>query len=129
MFFFSLCVIRAACSSGDIRLVGGNGDFEGRVEVCMDREWGTVCDDRWDNTDAQVVCRQAGFSDEGSQAVQARPLFGQGTGSIYLDDVECIGTEGRLVDCPFISNHNCGHFEDAGVICQGTIDNEKHYGA
>ena len=47
--------------------------------------------------------------------------FGQGTGIIYLDDVECIGNETRLVDCGNngIAGHNCGHLEDASAVCQG----------
>ncbi len=47
--------------------------------------------------------------------------FGVGFGEIYLDDVECIGTESQLVNCPHITEHNCGHSEDAGVRClEGT---------
>ena len=53
---------RIQCSHEDIRLMEGSGPNEGRVEVCVDGQWGTVCDDRWDNTDAQVVCRQLGYS-------------------------------------------------------------------
>ena len=50
------------CTHGDIRLAGGNTTAEGRVELCFNRTWGTVCDDDWDTSNAQVVCRQLGLS-------------------------------------------------------------------
>ena len=46
---------------GDIRLVNGQSALEGRVEICFDDQWGTVCDDGWGDNDTSVVCRQLGF--------------------------------------------------------------------
>ena len=50
------------CNTGDIRLQGSTSVDEGRVEVCMNGVWGTVCDNNWNDSDASVVCRQLGFS-------------------------------------------------------------------
>lgn len=55
----------ACTTQGDIRLVGGTSELEGRVEFCNNRVWGTVCDDAWGTPDATVVCRQLGFSTTG----------------------------------------------------------------
>ena len=53
------------CQNGDIRLVNGKTPYEGRVEVCLNRRWGTVCDDFWSPFDARVACRQLGFPTTG----------------------------------------------------------------
>ena len=53
------------CPSGDVRLADGAAPNEGRVEVCFNNEYVTVCDDQWDAQDATVVCRQLGYETEG----------------------------------------------------------------
>ncbi|XP_023681132.2 HHIP-like protein 1 [Paramormyrops kingsleyae] len=103
---------------GAVRLAGGRKD-RGRVEVFLDGEWGTVCDDAWDLQAAEVVCRQLGLGRALKSSKQAE--FGEGKHlPILLDKVRCTGMEKSLRDCQHsgVGEHNCGHHKDAGVICE-----------
>ncbi|KAI4895935.1 hypothetical protein NFI96_026349 [Prochilodus magdalenae] len=113
-----LCVISAHSS---IRLVGSGGDCAGRLEVFHSGSWGTVCDDLWDVKDAQVVCRQLQCGVALSAPVPAQ--FGPGTGPIWLNEVECEGSETSLWNCRFqmCGEDECGHKEDVGVVCSVSI--------
>ncbi|KAM4049934.1 neurotrypsin isoform 1-T1 [Anomaloglossus baeobatrachus] len=104
------------------RLVGGSSSFEGRIEVYHSGQWGTVCDDQWDDADAEVVCRQLGLGGVAKAWSQAH--FGAGTGQILLDEVQCTGNELSIEECQRSSwgEHNCGHKEDAGVSCTPVAD-------
>ena len=100
-----------------------NGSF-GRVEVYYNGSWGTVCDDGWDSYDGNVVCLELGYGR--ATSVPHRAAYGQGSGAIWMDDVGCGGLERRLSSCSFTGwgIHNCGHSEDASVVC--SIDGEMY---
>jgi len=104
------------CVTGDLRLVGGMQTYEGRVEYCQNNTWGTICDNSWGSSDANVACRQLGYSGFGAIARQAA-FFGQGVGTIFLTDLDCAGTENSLMDCRYSMSNTCTHSEDAGVTC------------
>lgn len=105
--------------AAQLRLVGGSGQCSGRVEILYKGQWGTVCDDEWEMSNADVVCRQLSCGHAVSAPTSAH--FGRGSGPIWLDNVECTGQETALTHCvhPGFGENNCGHGEDAGVICLG----------
>ncbi|XP_034050584.1 neurotrypsin [Thalassophryne amazonica] len=117
-----ICLLSQAVAP-PLRLVGGEEDFEGRVEVFHGGRWGSICDDQWDNRDAEVVLRdRLGFS--GVAKAWSWAHFGQGSGPIQLDAVKCTGNELSLDQCPHgdWEQHNCDHMEDASVSCSPYTD-------
>ena len=106
-----------------LRLMGGTGDHEGRLEIRYEGQWGTVCDDYWTDVEADVACRALGYPN-GSVGGGGLVHFGPGSGSILLDDVNCVGNETSLLACDYrgkptvsVDNNNCSHSEDVGVRC------------
>ncbi|XP_072013340.1 scavenger receptor cysteine-rich domain-containing protein DMBT1-like [Amphiura filiformis] len=102
-----------------LRLVGGQTPLDGRLEIYNNGLWGTICDDHFDPTDADVACRQMGFSYSDSFFTVSLSAIPPASGPVLLDDLQCVGTENRLFDCPHsgIGVANCGHNEDVGVVC------------
>lgn len=111
--------VGGGCSDGDTRLVSFNGltgsRSEGRVEVCSDGQWGTVCAAKsWTKSNTRVVCRQLGYSDKYFEKL----IYSNEEGSIpiALMNVQCNGNESNLLSCNQ-SADGCTHKEDIGIRC------------
>uniref|UniRef100_A0A673KHN6 Si:ch211-161n3.4 n=1 Tax=Sinocyclocheilus rhinocerous TaxID=307959 RepID=A0A673KHN6_9TELE len=122
-FSFSQKIPRSyfSCPTSSLQrqLSGGEGRCSGRLEVYHNAVWGSVCDDQWDISDAQVVCRQLGCG--AALRADGNSVFGAGEGVVWLNRVECRGNEIHLWDCPLsLKNHtDCSHKEHAGLTCAG----------
>ncbi|XP_073803072.1 scavenger receptor cysteine-rich domain-containing group B protein isoform X3 [Danio rerio] len=114
---FCFYLLDIASKRVDLRLANGRDSCSGRVEVFYNGSWGTVSDDGWDLSDAAVVCREL----DCGNVIEAKSAayFGQGTGPVWLNTVQCNGTENSLVNCTSsqwgIQSGN--HSKDSGVIC------------
>ena len=97
----------------EIRLEGGSDPWRGNVLVNN----GSVCDDDWDISAAEVVCRYLGFL--GAKEATHVSSFGPATASFLLNQVQCRGDEESIVECSFQTGSNipCNEGEAAGVIC------------
>lgn len=125
------------CITGALRLIGPveAGLTAGRVEVCINKVWGSVCDDEWSTTDANVVCDQLGYYPSGKiisiviiinllyvEAIaRYGSYYGQGAGPMLVSGLQCTGSEFKLLECPqgLYSAKSCGYYNEAGVKCQG----------
>ena len=132
MFQFWCCCIdpsrlqEAQCEDGDIRLVNGSTPLEGRLEICFNRAWGTVCNNMFSVEDANVSCNQLGFPFNGANVLPIAD-FSQGSGPIFLDEVACHGEERTLAECGTLSPHGlhaCTHNQDTAIRCIGEFSSE-----
>lgn len=135
--------MNAACTQGAIRLVGGANEMEGRVEVCNNNMWGTICDYGWDLNDARVACWQSGFSSSVNRKLNyycfichmsnfvtavvtsfTNAAFGEGVGPIWMSNLTCVYNENSLFLCSrqvqigWVENStSCSHSNDVAVRC------------
>ena len=103
-----------------VRLAGGSTEAEGRVEVYINGEWGTVCGWSWDPLDSKVVCQQLGYKGVNRTYSQtSEHNFGEGTGQSWLSFLRCTGSEANLLQCPhhYSFEGQCPHSYDVGVVC------------
>ena len=86
----------------------------------MQSEWGTICNDNFGLQEATVVCRQLGYEQViRFPSANLDNSFGQGSGRIWLNEVDCTGTEDSILQCSYLPDNFCGHDEDVGVVCGG----------
>ena len=133
----SLEVLIIDDDTGELRLVDGTRTTEdgrlceGRLEIYINGQWGTICDDYWGDEDADVACRQLGFA--GGSVVEARRFnagstrragtfpAGDEDQPIWLDDLRCSGSESDLLECRHRRSETghvgCRHYEDVGIRC------------
>jgi neurotrypsin len=99
-----------------VRLVGGIEPHEGRLEIQYQGVWGTVCNDEFTDLDVQVACNSLGFGYIGYVVFTD---FGETTGPIHLDEVDCTGDETNIGYCAHApwGDNNCGHIEDIKISC------------
>ncbi|KAL8621028.1 hypothetical protein ACOMHN_043518 [Nucella lapillus] len=116
---------------GDVRLIRGRAHSAGTVLLYHKGRWGTVCDDKWNVTDSDVVCRQMGFS--GSLRTPLKMEFAvRGRRRMWITRVQCQGDEKRLLDCDYVGwgrrvRHMCpGRWRAVGVVCHPKARDPAH---
>ncbi|XP_071141934.1 CD5 antigen-like [Mytilus edulis] len=103
----------STAADGDLRIIKGFVENQGRLEINYKGEWGTVCDNNFEDVDAEVACRQLGYR---SGLMLPAHKVDDGIGTIWLNHLNCSGSEGNLVNCTY--NHDispCRHYHDVGV--------------
>ena len=115
-------ILEGNCTTGAVRL-NGSTPLEGRVEICINNAWGTVCNNHFSPSDTPVICRNLGYNFTDSYAIPLPPdTMWPSDGPIFLDELDCIGTEESVLNCHHsIGVHStCTHEQDIAVRCVGT---------
>ena len=128
------------CTYGEIRLINGQSQYEGLVEICNNGRWEFICTSYWDSSDAKVACRQLGYTDIGKYikdmcntrnntsyitmyhlGATAVDSFGKGVGPVELYYFYCYGQEKNLFSCSRYNLYSCNYNYHAGIKCEGTV--------
>ncbi|XP_041092653.1 scavenger receptor cysteine-rich type 1 protein M130-like [Polyodon spathula] len=104
-----------AAQAGPVRLLGGQGLCEGRVEVYYNRMWGRVLPDSWSSTEASVVCRELGCGSVIPASNSSR--YGAGHSGVCLTGIHCSGDETHLRNCSLPQQVPCNSSNSAAVLC------------
>lgn len=123
-YCFIILVIKIA-----VRIVGAKSSPpEGSLQVFYNNTWGWVCDGQWDNQNADVVCRELGLNK--SSAAQIVAASSQEHGTIWTNNIQCVGNESLLFSCPHDGwklNGSCRNNQRAGLVCSGSDGEMLHF--
>uniref|UniRef100_A0A4W3GQ81 SRCR domain-containing protein n=1 Tax=Callorhinchus milii TaxID=7868 RepID=A0A4W3GQ81_CALMI len=101
-----------------LRLENGGSRCDGRVEIYHDGTWGRLLDDSWNISNADVICRQLNFGS--AISVYNSSQYGEGTGPVWINNVQCAGTETHIWNCPYSTVASSSRTSrDVGVLCSG----------
>ena len=104
------------CTNGNVRLISSSGRSEGRVEVCYNKQWGTVCSSGWSSDSTDVACSELGYT--GNSHQRSYSYFSYTSKPIWFRNVNCNGSELSLFDCSkTISSLGCFHSLDVRIRC------------
>eukprot|EP00062_Callorhinchus_milii_P025079 gi/632985667/ref/XP_007909811.1/ PREDICTED: deleted in malignant brain tumors 1 protein-like [Callorhinchus milii] len=108
-----------------LRLENGGSRCDGRVEIYHDGTWGRLLDDSWNISNADVICRQLNFGS--AISVYNSSQYGEGTGPVWINNVQCAGTETHIWNCPYSTVASSSRTSrDVGVLCSGECTLDTH---
>lgn len=128
------------CTTGDVRLAGSSTPNKGRVEICINTVWASVCSSNFHLEEANVVCGQLGYLRTGvfsekinvfiqllfhhhaGSVIRGSAYYGQGSGTV-VSHFSCRGNENYLYNCSNYPRYgaSCSHHQDIGIDCEGTV--------
>ncbi|CAI8023569.1 Neurotrypsin, partial [Geodia barretti] len=111
------------CKDGDLRLVGGATESEGRLEVCFGKRWGTIDGHGWTHTDTQVACRQFGHSTEDVSYTKHQRTRVSIFLPTFMTLVGCYGSEDKLTDCSYHESSSSTSM-DISISCDNSTNEE-----